>query len=70
MQEGKNQNHTEQQRQPRAEGPKLDVARMRDIVSELEMEGDIYSRINMQETANYWGLTIAEIYYLIDPIRA
>jgi len=50
--------------------PKLDVARMRDIVSELEMEGDIYSRINMQETANYWGLTISEIYYLIDPIRS
>jgi len=49
--------------------PKLDVARMRDIVSEVELEGDIYSSINMRETAKNWGLTISEIYYLIDPIR-
>ena len=52
--------------------PKMDVARMRDIVSEMELEdqGDIYSRINMQLTAKQWGLTVAEMYYLIDPIRA
>ena len=49
--------------------PKLDVARMRDVVGELELEGDIYSRFNMQETAKNWGLTLAEVYYLIDPIR-
>tara|TARA_R100001509_G_C4695187_1_gene158194 strand:+ start:181 stop:378 length:198 start_codon:yes stop_codon:yes gene_type:complete len=50
--------------------PKLDVARMRDIVDELETEGDVYSRINMQLTAQHWGLTVSEVYYLIDPIRA
>ena len=52
--------------------PKLDVARMRDIVAEMELEdqGDIYSRINMQLTAKHWGLTVAELYYLIDPIRS
>ena len=49
--------------------PKLDVARMRDVVSELELEGDISSRLNMQETAKNWGLTLSEVYYLIDPIR-
>jgi len=49
--------------------PQLDIPRMRDIVSEHELEGDIYSNINMRETANNWGLTISEIYYLIDPIR-
>jgi len=51
--------------------PKLDIPRMRDIVSEMELEdqGDIYSRINMQLTAKHWGLTVAELYYLIDPIR-
>jgi len=49
--------------------PQLDIPRMRDIVSEVELEGDIYSNINMRETANNWGLTISEIYYLIDPIR-
>jgi len=45
---------------------------MRDIVSEMELEdqGDIYSRINMQLTAKHWGLTVAELYYLIDPIRS
>ena len=49
--------------------PQLDIPRMRDIVSEVELEGDIYSSINMRETAKNWGLTISEIYYLIDPIR-
>jgi len=49
--------------------PQLDIPRMRDIVSEVELEGDIYSNINMRETANNWGLTISEVYYLIDPIR-
>jgi hypothetical protein len=52
--------------------PKLDIPRMRDIVSEMELEdqGDIYSRTNMQLTAKNWGLTVAELYYLIDPIRS
>ena len=52
--------------------PKLDIPRMRDIVEQMELEnqGDIYSRINMQLTAKHWGLTVAEMYYLIDPIRA
>tara|TARA_R100001443_G_scaffold36450_1_gene50280 strand:- start:369 stop:560 length:192 start_codon:yes stop_codon:yes gene_type:complete len=48
--------------------PKMDVARMRDIVSELELKGEIYSRISMQNLN--WGLSIPEIYYLIDPIRS
>jgi hypothetical protein len=48
--------------------PKMDVARMRDIVSEMELQGEPYFRINMQNLN--WGLTTSEIYYLIDPIRA
>ena len=48
--------------------PKMDVPRMRDIVSELELKGEIYYRISMQNLN--WGLSIPEIYYLIDPIRS
>ena len=48
--------------------PKMDVARMRDIVSEMELQGEPYFSVNMQNLN--WGLSVPEIYYLIDPIRA
>ena len=46
--------------------PKMDVPRMRDIVSELELQGVpvlLWAR-------GRWGLSVPEIYYLIDPIRS
>ena len=46
--------------------PKMDVPRMRDIVSELELQGVpvlLWAR-------RRWGLSVPEIYYLIDPIRS
>jgi len=49
--------------------PKLDVARMRDIVSELELQGEPFLCDLDAQNLN-WGLTIPEIYYLIDPIRS
>ena len=48
--------------------PKMDVARMRDIVSEMELQGEPYFHINMRNLN--WGLSVPEIYYLIDPIRS
>ncbi len=49
--------------------PKMDVARMRDIVSELELQGVPFAE-DFDASGLDWGLTIPEIYYLIDPIRA
>ena len=49
--------------------PKMDVARMRDIVSELEFKGEPFLCDFDAQDLN-WGLTISEIYYLIDPIRS
>jgi len=49
--------------------PKMDVARMRDIVSELELQGEPFLCDLDAQNLN-WGLTIPEIYYLIDPIRS
>ena len=48
--------------------PRLDIPQIRDIVEEIECEGDIYSRINMQATAKNWGLSVPEVYRLINPI--
>ena len=48
--------------------PSLDIPQIRDIVEEIECEGDINSTIDMQLTAKHWGLSVPEVYRLIDPI--
>ena len=49
--------------------PKMDVPRMRDIVSELELQGVPFAE-DFDATGLDWGITVPEIYYLIDPIRS
>ena len=49
--------------------PKMDVPRMRDIVSELELQGVPFAEDFDAQSLN-WGLSVPEIYYLIDPIRS
>lgn len=48
--------------------PKLTLPLIRDIVEEIECEGDINSTIDMQLTAKNWGLSVSEVYYLINPV--
>jgi len=50
--------------------PTLDIARIRDIVEEIEFEGggDLASRISMQKTAEGWGISVSEVYRLINPL--
>ena len=48
--------------------PRLDIPLIRDIVEEIECEGDINSTIDMQLTAKNWGLSVSEVYRLIYPV--
>ena len=48
--------------------PKLTVPLIRDIVEEIEMGDDLHAKIDLQLTAENWGLSVSEVYYLINPV--
>ena len=48
--------------------PKLTLPRIRDIVEEIEGEDDLHAKIDLQLTAENWGLSVCEVYRLINPV--
>lgn len=48
--------------------PKLTLPLIRDIVEEIEMGDDLHAKIDLQLTAEGWGLSVSEVYRLINPL--
>jgi len=48
--------------------PKLTLPLIRDIVEEIEMGDDLHAKIDLQLTADNWGLSVCEVYRLINPV--
>ena len=48
--------------------PRLDIPQIRDIVEEIECGDDLHAKIDLQLTAENWGLSVSEVYRLINPV--
>ena len=48
--------------------PKLTLPLIRDIVEEIECGDDLHAKIDLQLTAENWGLSVSEVYRLINPV--